>query len=370
MRTVGVEEEMLLVDMQDGRAQSVQGQLVLRSALQDPGMAPAVVEGALEGELQREQVETQTAPSRDLAELEEQVRYWRGEAAEAARAAHCRVAAIATSPLPSGPSPAAGERYAWIREHYQLLARQHLSCGLHVHVAIDSDEEGVGVVDRVRVWLPVLLALSANSPFAHGEDAGFQSWRNQMMTRWPSSGPTDLFGSPEVYHALVQDMTATGVLLDKGMIYSDARLSHHYPTVELRTADVCTRVEDTVLIAALSRALVETAAAKWAAGTPAPQVPSTLIRLASFQASRHGLKEDLLDPLTSRPRPAWEVVDDLLVWVRPALESAGDLPRVESALGVIRQDGTGADLQRLTLERTGQLVDVVAQAVRVTAGQE
>lgn len=289
------------MDMQDGRAQSVQGQLVLRPALDDPGLAPSVVAGALEGELQREQVETQTAPSRRLDDLEEQIRHWRGEAAEAARGANCRVAALATSPLPSAPSPAAGERYAWIREHYQQVAREQLSCGLHVHVSVESDEEGVGVLDRVRVWLPVLLALSTNSPFAHGEDTGYQSWRQQMMSRWPSSGPTDLFGSAAAYHGLVEEMTGSRVLLDEGMVYFDARLSHHYPTVELRSADACSRVQDTVLIAALSGALVETAAAEWAAGTPAPAVRSRLIRLASFQAGRHGMTGDLLDPLTSRP---------------------------------------------------------------------
>ncbi|WP_109470976.1 carboxylate-amine ligase [Ornithinimicrobium cavernae] len=370
MRTVGVEEELLLVDIRDGRAQSVQGQLVLRSALGGSGMAAEGLGGAVEGEFQQEQLETHTAPVHSLSELEDQVRHWRSEAAEAARGADCRIAALATSPLPTGPTPAAGERYAWIRERYQLIARRQLTCGLHVHVAVDSDEEGVGVLDRIRGWLPVILALSTNSPFAEGEDTGFQSWRTQMMRGWPSSGPTSLFGSADAYHRLVNDMIASSVLLDEGMVYFDARLSHHYPTVEVRAADVCSRVEDTVLIAALSRAMVETAAAEWAAGAPASEVPTTLIGLATFQASRHGMTGELLDPVTMRPRPAWEVMDSLLGWLRPALEAADDLSRVQSALDVIRAEGTGAGLQRVTLERTGQLVDVVAQAVRKTAEQE
>lgn len=360
---------MLLVDIRDGRPQSVQGQLVLRSAVGNAGLTGQELDGAVEGEFQQEQLETHTAPVRHLSELEEQVRHWRREAGRAARGSGCRIAAVGTSPLPVGPTPAAGERYDWIRDRLQLIARQQLSCGLHVHVSIDSDEEGVAVLDRIRGWLPVLLALSANSPFAHGEDTGYQSWRNQMMRAWPTSGPTDLFGSAEAYHDLVGALTESQVLLDEGMIYFDARLSHTYPTVEIRAADVSSRLEDTVLVAALARALVQTAAAEWARGLPAPPVHSALLRLATFQASRHGMSGDLLDPATARPRPAWDVVNALLEWVGPALEDADDLGRVRDALSVIRGEGTGADLQRVTLDRTGQLVDVVAQVVRTTAEQ-
>lgn len=362
MRTVGVEEELLLVSLEDGRAQSVQGQLVLSTGT----AAPGEVAGGLEGEFQEQQVETRTAPVQDMADLEREVRTWRAEAAAAARATESAIAALASSPLPVGPAPVAGERFSWIRERYQLIAEQQLNCGLHVHVSVESAEEGIGVLDRIRVWLPVLLALSSNSPFVQGGETGFSSWRTQMMGRWPSSGPTDVFGTPEAYRQRVAQMVDTTVLLDEGMVYFDARLSQNFPTVEIRVADACSRVEDAVLVAALSRALVESAAREWADGAPAPDVPTALLRLASFQASRHGLAADLLDPVTLRPAPAGDVVASLVDWVRPALETAGDVDRVEAALQQLRDEGTGADLQRATFERTGQLVDVVAQAVRLT----
>lgn len=326
--------------------------------------------GAVEGEFQQEQLETHTAPALDMSDLEEQVRHWRAEAARVAREADCRVAALATSPLPVGPTPVVDDRYAWIRDRFQLVAREQLNCGLHAHVSVASDEEGVGVLDRIRSDLPALLALSTNSPFVQGEDSGYQSWRSQMLGGWPSSGTTELFGSADAYHQLIHDLTQSTVLLDEGMVYFDARLSHHYPTVEIRITDVCARVEDTVLLATLGRALVETAAAEWAAGVPPRPVTSALVRIATFQARRHGMNDTLLDPVSSRPRPAWQVVDDLVQRLRPALESTGDLDRVIAALWVIRRRGTGADLQRSTWERTGQLVDVVAQAVRTTAGQD
>lgn len=372
MRTVGVEEELLIVDVRDGRAQSVQGQVVLRTALQGQAETSLTtdVSGALEGEFQQQQLEMHTPPVHLLADLEREIRHWRAKADEAARTANCRVAALAVAPLPTGSTPARSERYAWIRDRYGLIARQHLSCGFHVHVSVDSDEEAVGVLDRIRVWLPVVLALSANSPYWQGEDTGFASWRTQMMHRWPSSGPTDVFGSASAYHQLVAQMTHTSVLLDEGMVYFDARLSPRYPTVEIRVADVCSRPEDSALVAALCRALVETAAAQWSQGAAPPALPTALLRMAAFQASRSGLGGDLLDPVTAEPRAAWQVVEALVDWVRPALVESDDLARVEEGLGRLRRDGTGAALQRQTFRRTGQLVDVVAQAVRLTSGHE
>ncbi|MDT0323939.1 YbdK family carboxylate-amine ligase, partial [Streptomyces millisiae] len=131
-----------------------------------------------------------------------------------------------------------------------------------------SDEEGVAVLDRVRCWLPVLLALTANSPFWQGQDTRYASYRSRVWGRWPSAGPVELHGSAERYHEQVAALVSTGVLKDEGMVYFDARLSRSYPTVEVRIADVCQDPADTVLLAALTRALVETAAREWRAGEP------------------------------------------------------------------------------------------------------
>lgn len=370
MRTVGVEEELLLVDIHNGRPRSVSGQLVLRAAMQQSAVAGVGVHGALEGEFQQQQIETHTAPVEKLAELEDEIRRWRGEAIGAARETGSSVAALATSPLPVTPQPVESTRYVWMHERYQLIARQHLTCGLHVHVAVDSDDEGVGVLDRIRVWLPALLALSANSPFWDGQDTGYASYRAQSMGRWPSSGPTDVFGSAEAYHRYVRDLIVSSVILDEGMVYFDARLSHHYPTVEVRAADVCMRVSDTMLVAALVRGLVETAAREWAAGDVAPPLPAGLLRVASWQASREGLSGRLLDPHSCRPRPAWAVVDALVSHCRAALDDHGDLDLVVDGISRLREEGNGAQVQRRQMERTGQLIDVVAQAVRLTAGHD
>jgi carboxylate-amine ligase len=327
---------MLLVDIRNGRPRSVSGQLLLRVAHHPTVVAGVGVHGAVEGEFQQQQIETHTAPAADLASLRCEIRHWRQEAVSAARETGSSVAALATSPLPVNPIIAESPRYAWMVDRYQLNAREHLICGCHVHVSVESDEEGVGVIDRVRVWMPVLLALSANSPFWRGEDSGYASYRSQVLSRWPSWGPTDLFGSAAAYHRRVREMVLSSVILDEGMVYFDARLAAHYPTVELRAADVCFTVEEGIVIAALSRA-----GGGGSAGTRAarPRGP---------------------------PRPCWWVVASLLDHVGPALEAAGDLEVVQNGLARLREEGNGAMRQRAMLEKTGQLVDVVAESVRVT----
>ena len=186
-------------------------------------------------------------------------------------------------------------------ELFGLTAHEQLTCGCHVHVGISSAEEGVAVLDRAGPWLATLLALSANSPFWQGRDSEYASFRYQVWGRWPSSGPAEPFGTARAYRETIEQMVASGTLIDPGMVYFDARLSERYPTIEIRIADVCLRAEDAVLIAALARALVETEARSWREGKPAPQVRTELLRLAAWRASRSGLDDTLLHPVTGKP---------------------------------------------------------------------
>ena len=303
MRTFGVEEELLLVDVDTGvpvaladlvtRPETDDGSPAPASAsssgpstlpaVTSPGGAMSVGVGVRDApaqagdelsddrpvhEMQREQIETGTSPCSSLDELAGQLIERRSVAGQAAHRIGAEVAALATSPLPIEPSVTREDRYEQMTELYAMTAQEQLTCGCHVHVSIESEEEGVAVLDRIRPWLPPLLALTANSPFWQGRDTGYCSYRRQVWGRWPSSGPTELFGTPEVYHATVDNMLGTGTLIDEGMVYFDVRLSRHYPTVEVRVADVCLRVNDAVLLASLVRALVETAAREWRLGKP------------------------------------------------------------------------------------------------------
>ena len=163
-----------------------------------------------------------------------------------------------------------------------MVAREQITCGFHVHVSIESREEGVGVLDRIRPWLPVLLALSANSPFWKAENTGFASYRTQMWSKWPTAGPTDVFGSAAGYDRAIAGLIGTGVLLDEAMVYFDARLSKDNPTVEIRVADICLYAEDAAVLAAVIRALVETSAREWRLGTAPPAVDTGTLRLCEL----------------------------------------------------------------------------------------
>jgi carboxylate-amine ligase len=385
VRTVGVEEELLVVDSTgmpaplgpdalEVAARRGEGETVEEhdradradGASDPPRRAPG---GArLVPELKEQQVELGTRVCSTLEEVAGELRHWRSRADEAAATVGARVAALASSPVPVQPVPTSGQRYQEMVQTFGLTAVEVLTCGCHVHVAVGDDEEGVAVLDRIRGWLPVLTALTANSPFWSGRDTGYASFRSQVWNRWPSAGPTALFGSPAAYHQLIDDLLGTGTVLDSGMVYFDARLSATWPTVEVRVADVALRVQDAVLLAGLVRGLVETAARDWRAGRDAPDVRAEVLRVAGWRAGRSGLSGDLVHPRTGRPAPAAEVVAALVDHVRPALADAGDLDRVQRGVTDVLRRGTGADLQRRVLTETGDPAAVVRAAVTATHG--
>jgi carboxylate-amine ligase len=244
-------------------------------------------------------------------------------------------------------------------EMYGLTAREQLTCGCHVHVAVASDEEGVAALDRMRRWLAPLVALAANSPFWQGKNTAYASYRSQVWGRWPSAGSTAVFGSVDGYRDCVAALLESGTILDEGMVYFDVRLSHRYPTVEIRVADVALDVDDAVLVAALAAALVETAVQEWKRGVEPITARTELIRLATWRASRSGLDGELVDVLARRPVPAAELLLRLVEHVGPALEDAGRLDDVRQLVAQVLGRGTGAARQRAAYRRSGRIEDVV-----------
>jgi carboxylate-amine ligase len=355
---MGVEEEFLLVDPQTGRPVAVSGAVLAGTPERDENAG-----AGLTGELQREQLETGTSPCSSLTELATQVRAVRAEATAAAADAGAALVAIATSPLPVEPTLSPSRRYAEMARRFGRTTSEQLTCGCHVHVEIDSPEQGVAVLDRIRPWLAPLLAISANSPFWQGEDAGYASFRSQVWARWPSAGPYEMFGSAAGYRSFVATVLGTDTLLDEGMIYLDARLSRSHPTVEVRVADVCREPDDAVLVAALVRALVDTAVTEWDEGVPPVPVRTDVLRLASWRAGRSGVGDQLLHPRTWRPASAATVLGALVEHLTPALEAAGDLGSVHELLGAVLERGNGAVRQRAVYQRTGDLAAVLRDAV-------
>jgi len=376
-RSVGVEEELLLVEPGTGRPRAVAGTVLQqvrqaaeasRAAGTDQADADRARDDAasLELELKEQQLETNSQPCHSLSDLHREVRRCRAAAAAAAGKAGAQVAALATSPVAVEPELVSESRYQRMSQAFGLTAQEQLTCGCHVHVEISSDDEGVAVLDRAGPWLAILLALSANSPFWQGHDSSYASYRYQAWGRWPCSGPTEPFRTAQRYHQTLEQMMRTGTLLDTGMVYFDARLSEHYPTIELRIADVCLQAEDAVLVAALARGLVETEARAAREGQAAPPTRTELLRLAAWRASRSGLDDDLLNPMTGLPEQATAVASLLVDHCRDALDDAGDTDAVTEMLSALLARGNGAAFQRTAFRRSGRLADVVTSAVAAT----
>ncbi|MGV8907523.1 MAG: YbdK family carboxylate-amine ligase [Propionicimonas sp.] len=304
MRTVGVEEEFLLVD----------------EAGAPVGLAQEAVGVGVERELKEEMLETGTEPCLSLRDLAAEVRRQRRVAGAAAEAAGARLAALATSPLPVTSSVTAAFRYRRIAAEYGLTAREQLTCGCHVHVQVADDEEGVAVLDRIGRWLPILLAMSTNSPFWNGIDSGYASYRSQVWQRWPTAGPTGAFGSAADYHRV---------------------------------------------LAALARALVETAAQQPADGVQLQPVRPELLRGAGWRAGRAGLRGPLVHPERLTQVPAAEAVSALLDHVRPALVEAGELDLVTAAWQRLLARGSGSEEQRVwAVDGPPAVVAAAVQATR------
>jgi glutamate---cysteine ligase / carboxylate-amine ligase len=361
LRTVGVEEEFFLIDPATRRARPRSG-AVLAEHHRRQGTQPALGSHDLDMELFQHQLETRTDPSPDLTSVWAQLLVARATAGQAARSLGLAAVAVATVPLIDDVRLTPDDRYADIVARYADISRHSGTCGMHVHVAIESAEEGVAIIDRIGPWLPALRAVSANSPYADGRDTGYASWRSQLWSHWPSAGPTAPFLSLSAYRQLCQDLIEFGAARDPRMVYFDARLSARHPTVEVRVFDVCTNPADAVFLAALVRGLVERAARGWRAGDEPPAWRTEALRAAHWRASRVGLTEMLVHPVLRRLAPAGEVLAAMVSHVRAELDETGDTALVDEGLRRALLGG-GAVQQRAAYARTGAIEGVVDDLV-------
>jgi glutamate---cysteine ligase / carboxylate-amine ligase len=364
--TLGVEEEFVVVDPVT-RAVVSDGRPVLRR-LDEQGLAGDEDSG-YDQELQLCMIESRTAVCHRLDEVRAQLERLRRNLARAATDTGHRIMAAGTSPAGDWrtqritPKP----RYEHIAHTQQQIAREQIVCGCHVHVGIDDNETAVQVLNRVRPWLPALLALSASSPFWMGRDSGYASYRTIVWGRWPSAGMPEHYRSVAEYRAVVQALIDTGTILDPGQIYWDTRLGNQLDTLEFRIADVCTTVDDAVLQAGLCRALVRTYLDELACGRPFAHTRPELLRAAKWRAARSGVEDGLIDIQAGETVPAVVMLDRLLHHLRPALEEAGDWDEVAALIQQVQRRGTSARRQRDAFEKTHRLEDVVDLLVGETA---
>src|SRR3954454_18386925 len=359
--TLGAEEELHLIDLDQWELSARAPQILSR--------LPAEFYSA---EIQRTTVETNTAVVRNLSDLREELLRLRTGLLEAAAKENLGVAAVGTAPRSTYADfeLTSTGRYSRMQEQYRLLVDEQLICGTQIHVGVADRDMAVEIGQRIARDLPVLLALSASSPFWNGQDTGYASIRTIIWQRWPSAGSPGRLSSAAEYDRLVADLISSGVIADAKMAYFDVRPSSHAPTLELRVCDACPLVDDAVLIAGLFRALVRAAELDVAAGVPFVPAPAPLQRAAVWQAARGGLARDLLDGTEHpRPHPAPQVLRALVDRLRPQLEELGDWDTVTELTDTVLAHGNSADRQRAAFAERGDLGDVMRLVIAETHGE-
>src|SRR3954453_12024166 len=358
--TLGAEEELHLIDLDRWELSARAPQILSR--------LPSAFYSA---EIQRTTVETNTAVVRTLTDLRAELLRLRRNVIDVAAQENLGVAAVGTAPRSTYADfeLTSTGRYSRMHEQYRLLVDEQLICGTQIHVGVSDRDVAVEIAQRIARDLPVLLALSASSPFWNGSDTGYASIRTTIWQRWPPPGAPGPLASAAEYDELIADLIGSGVIADAKMAYFDVRPSAHAPTLELRVCDACPLVDDAVLIAGLFRAMVRAAELDVGAGRPYVPAPAPLHRAAIWQAARSGLSRDLVDSaLHPRPRPAAVVVRELVERLRPQLGEAGGWvagPRVaETTLA----RGNSADRQRAALAERGDVDDVMRLVVEETHG--
>jgi carboxylate-amine ligase len=358
--TLGVEEEFHVVDLETRRIAPV---------------APRVLEGLPDNfgaELQRSVVETNSSVVHTLEDLRRDLVAVRRQLSRAAE--HVGVGVVGAGSVPLVDTAELGvtanARYSRMLADYQLLVREQVICGTQVHVGVPNRDRAVAVARRISADLPVLLALSASSPYWLGEDTGYASYRTFVWSRWPTSGPFPDVTDAAEYDELVRQLIATSVITDVGMIYFDVRPSAHVPTIELRLCDATPRVDDVLLLAGLFRALVLRAGREEDAGLPHSTLAPSLIRAAMWRAARAGLEGDLVDLRAGRPMPVQQVVRRLVEDLRPYLEEIGDWEQVRHLVDEALRAGSSAARQRTAFRERERLSDVVDLLLLETSGAD
>ncbi|WDZ83151.1 carboxylate-amine ligase [Micromonospora cathayae] len=359
---LGVEEEFLVIDPTTGTVTP---------------QAPAIINRAtghlgprISGEITPLHIETRTNPTTSTTQLLHELLDARHTLADAATAEGLHVIPTGTPihpgavPPPVTPGPRQDHGTATYRGLHDELA----ICAVHIHVELPDREHAVLVSNHLRPHLPLLIALTANSPHWEGRDTGYASWRTMTWNRWPIAGPPPRFTSLDHYHHTIDTLTTTGALVDPATLFWDIRPSPTHPTIEIRAADVPVTATESATLAALVRALVTTASHAVHHGDHGPTTPTEILRAAYWRAARDGLDGHLLDPHTHQLRPAHHLLHDLLHQLTPTLHAHDDHHLVTTTLRHLTTTGTGATRQRTAARRRGHLTDVTTYlATHLTA---
>jgi glutamate---cysteine ligase / carboxylate-amine ligase len=354
--TIGIEEELMILD-----AESLELVNAIESLLEP---APA---GEIKPELMESVLEVSTDPCHNTTEAGEQLRALRRQVSHTAAGKGMAIGAAGTHPFAMWEDQriVARPRYRDLVSALRFVARQELIFGVHVHVGVDDPDKAIHVANGMRVHMPILLGLSANSPFWRADATGLASTRTPIFRAFPRVGIPPTYRDWADYEQRIEFMVHSRVIEDYTWLWHDVRPHPNFGTVEIRVMDSQTRVEHTLGLAAMVQALVKELSEHFDAGKQLSSYPFEMLDENKWLAARHGLEGELVDLPNWDRVPARELARRLLDRIREHcrdLGSLGDLEAVEDLL----ERGNGAARQVVVYEANHDLREVMAEVVAAT----
>jgi carboxylate-amine ligase len=351
--TIGIEEELMILDGES---------LELVNAIES--LLEPATSGEIKPELMESVLEISTEPCDNTAQAGEQLRSLRRQVIQTAGAKGLKIGAAGTHPFAMWEDQriVARPRYRDLISALRFVARQELIFGVHVHVGVDDPDKAIHVANGMRVHMPVLLALSANSPFWRADATGLASTRTPIFRAFPRVGIPPTYKDWEDYEKRIEFMTKARVIEDYTYLWHDVRPHPTFGTVEIRVMDSQTRVEHTVGLAALVQGLVKELSEHFDAGKRLSRYPFEMLDENKWLAARHGLEGELVDLPSSERVATRALARRLHDRIREQLQdlgSADDLDAVEDLL----ERGNGAARQVVVYEANHDLREVMAEIV-------
>jgi carboxylate-amine ligase len=363
--TIGIEEELMIVDQSSFELVSA-----IESLLED-ARAPSTksMDGDIKPELMESVLEIATKPARNTAEAGVQLRALRDQVRMTAAQRGLTIGSAGTHPFARWEDQriAARTRYRELVSALRFVARQELIFGLHVHVGIDDPDKAIHVADGMRVHLPVLLALSANSPFWRGDSTGLASSRMPIFRQFPRVGVPPSYRDWAHYEREIEFMISSGVMEDYTYLWYDVRPHPRLGTVEIRACDAQTRVEHTLALAALIQAMVKELAEHYESGAHLAEYPWQMLDENRWLAARHGLDGELVDLPANQRVSTRALAQRLLDRLREHAQDLGSAVELEGVDDLLAR-GNGAARQQLVYEANHDLREVMSHVVAATAG--
>ncbi len=340
--TIGIEEEYMLVDPSTRDLVSDPPEGLLREC-------EAIVTkqiGAVVPEFLRAQVEVGTSVCDSVGAARDKLRQLRLCVAEAAERHGLRPIASSTHPFADWQAQqhTDRDRYNVLAEDLQAVAQRLLICGMHVHVGFDSDEMRVDLMNQAVYFLPHLLALSTSSPFWQGRNTGLMSYRISVFDELPRTGLPEKFDSYGEYVRHVEVLTKAGIIEDPSKLWWDIRVHPKFPTLEMRIADVCTRLEDGISIAALYLSILSSLQRLRRNNQRWRVYSNMLINENRWRAQRYGFSQGLIDFGIGEVVPYADLLEEMISLVQEDAAEHDCLDYIEHTRDILAR-GTSAHRQ-------------------------